>query len=172
MGLHPGQANEYYKQGGLEKYSFKNNPELHKKAIQRSAEVRRRKKEKIDSIKDNLEILLSLDVKSEKHKKILSALGIKDDEQNNKMLLTVSLFRRAISGDVNAIRHITDLMAECGIDESMSEHSQGISINIVPYKPQEPVLKSEVKEDAWEDIEGPSGDSGDSQRYSDEWDEV
>lgn len=176
MGLRPGQANEYYKQGGLDGYNFKNNPELRKKATERSIEVRKAKKKKADTMRENLEILMSLNVKDPKYKRTMENLGIEEDEQTNKMLVMVSLFRRAIKGDVSAIRQITDMMDQYGILGDRDQDA-GISINIVPYRPKEPIIESDPNK-CTSDAESPfSVDCGELYDYmeneeNDPWKEV
>jgi len=74
------------------------------KAGKASGIVRRKKK----TMKAAMNTLLALDV-GENNKEKLSQLGIEDKDMNNQMLMMVSMFRKAVSGDVGAMRLIMDI---------------------------------------------------------------
>lgn len=79
-----------------------------KKGGKKSGESRRGKK----LLKDCMELLLALPVKSEKGIKTLGNYGIKDKDMNNKMALTIALFSKAMTGDVSAAKEIRNLIGE------------------------------------------------------------
>ena len=78
-----------------------------------SAESRRRKK----SMKEKMKLLLSLPA-ADNDKETLAALGVLPEDMDNEMVLVMSLFLKAASGDVPAIREIRDLL---GIDNAAEE---------------------------------------------------
>lgn len=79
-----------------------------KKGGQASGEARRRKK----LIKDNIELLLSLPIKSNKTKEQLQALGIEENEMTNQMAMIIGLWNKAIKGDVSAFNALRDTVGE------------------------------------------------------------
>ena len=81
-----------------------------KKGGEASGEARRKKK----TLRENMELLLGLDVTSTKDFNKLYALGIPEEEINNTMLLTAAMFERAKKGDVAAYKEIRDLVGESG----------------------------------------------------------
>lgn len=82
--------------------------ELGAKGGQKFAENQRRRK----TLKENMNLLLSLDVSSARDFNRLVELGIPLEEIDNTMLLTAALFQRAKTGDVAAYREIRDLVGE------------------------------------------------------------
>ena len=69
-----------------------------------SGEARRKKK----NMKEALQLLLSLDVKSLKVREQLKALGIEEDDMNNEMALMVSMLNKALKGDKGCAEFIRD----------------------------------------------------------------
>ena len=84
------------------------------KAGKASGEARRQRK----TLKENMNLLLGLDVTGTKDFNKLTAMGIPVEEIDNSMLLTAALFRKAVSGDVAAYKEIRDLIGEGGESES------------------------------------------------------
>lgn len=70
------------------------------------ASVEARKKKK--NMKEALQLLLSLDVKSLKVREQLKALGIEEDDMNNEMALMVSMLNKALKGDKGCAEFIRD----------------------------------------------------------------
>lgn len=68
-----------------------------------SQEARRKNKK----LKKCLTIILDLEP-NEEGKQVLQELGIEDDEMTNQMYLAVSIFNKAIQGDVKAAEFIRD----------------------------------------------------------------
>lgn len=77
----PSEVRENGKKGGIE-----------------SGKTRRRKK----TIKQDLDLLLSLPVAGEKNREALAALGIDPDDANNQTMVAVSAYRNALKGDMKA----------------------------------------------------------------------
>lgn len=73
-----------------------------------SVEARRRKK----LMRDQLDLLLSMDVKSNKAKKQMEALGIDPDDMDNQMALLVAMLKEGINGNVKAFMAIRDTVGE------------------------------------------------------------
>ena len=82
--------------------------EIAKKGGKKSGEARRNKK----LLKDCMINLLSLPVNNQKDWNKLSRFGIEPDDIDNKELLTVALFKRALSGDVSAYKEIRSVIGE------------------------------------------------------------
>lgn len=78
-----------------------------------SGEVRREKK----LIKDQLNLLLSLPLKDPKAKKQLKSLGIDVDNLDNQMAMVISMWQKAIKGDVQAFNSIRDTVGEKPVEK-------------------------------------------------------
>ena len=94
-----------------------------------SGEARRRKK----LLKECMIELLDLPVTNRKHWNKLSRMGVDPDNIDNKELLTVALFEKAVSeGDVAAFREIRNLIGEdVQADENgqLEQLIEGLKIN-------------------------------------------
>lgn len=69
-----------------------------------SGKTRRKQK----NMKEALQLLLSLDVKSLKVREQLKALGIDEADMNNEMALMVSMLNKALKGDKGCAEFIRD----------------------------------------------------------------
>lgn len=78
-----------------------------------SVESKRRKK----TMRENAELLLSLPLKEGKLKEQIKKLGLEDDEVTNQMAVMVSLFQKALSGDVNAFNSLQATKGEKPVAE-------------------------------------------------------
>lgn len=67
-----------------------------------------RKKRK--AMKEQMEMLLTLPVKSSKTKEVLKKLGIKSTEVNNQMALIVALYQTALKGGKNSVTAFNTIM--------------------------------------------------------------
>lgn len=76
------------------------------KAGKASGEAKRKRK----AMKEQMEMLLSLPVKSDKLKSQLKSLGIKSTEINNQMALIVSLYQTALKGGKNSVQAFNTIM--------------------------------------------------------------
>lgn len=74
----------------------------------KSGEARRRKR----LMREQMEILLTLPIKSRKIKQQLHDLGIDDTELNNQMALVVSMYQKALKGDTRAFEILRDTIGE------------------------------------------------------------
>lgn len=78
--------------------------------------------------KECLNMILSLDVTGENNKKLLSNLGIEDEEQQNIMLLMARMYMKAAAtGDASAIAKILEI---AGDTEVKTAESAAPTINI------------------------------------------
>lgn len=112
----------------------------------RKANVEKRKQEKRErmQIQKVMSVILGSEVSNEKQKKLLNSLGFEGEHLTNEMLLMVALFKKGLSGDVNAIRDVTEMMEKLDIyQNSGEEQQQQIVINLMPkgtgYKPSEEI---------------------------------
>lgn len=81
---------------------------LGSKGGKRSVEVRRQRK----AMKEQMEMLLSLQLKDEKVKAKFKALGINADDMNNQMALVVATYQKALKGDTSAINIVREMIGE------------------------------------------------------------
>lgn len=73
-----------------------------------SGKARRKKK----LIKEQLELLLSLPLKDENAKRKLEQIGIDADNLDNQMAMVISIWNKALKGDVQAFNTIRDSVGE------------------------------------------------------------
>ena len=107
---------------------YKLSQEEAKKGGINSGISRRRKK----LLKEQLDLLLSLDIKNQKSKEMLEQLGISPEDCDNQMLLNVALFNKALKGNVFAYQTIRDTLGEGIIDTTAdTTNTPEININIV-----------------------------------------
>ena len=73
-----------------------------------SGKARRKKK----LIKEQLELLLSLPLKDENAKRKLEQIGIDADNLDNQMAMVISIWNKALKGDIQAFNSIRDSVGE------------------------------------------------------------
>jgi Holliday junction resolvasome RuvABC ATP-dependent DNA helicase subunit len=73
-----------------------------------SGEARRKKK----LIREQLELLLSLPLKDENAKRKLEQIGIDADNLDNQMAMVISIWNKALKGDIQAFNSIRDSVGE------------------------------------------------------------
>lgn len=111
----------------------------------RKANVEKRKQEKRErmQIQKVMSVILGSEVSNEKQKKLLNSLGFEGEHLTNEMLLMVALFKKGLSGDVNAIRDVTEMMEKLDMYQNSGGEQQQIVINLMPkgtgYKPTEEI---------------------------------
>ena len=111
----------------------------------RKANVEKRKQEKRErmQIQKVMSVILGSEVSNEKQKKLLNSLGFEGEHLTNEMLLMVALFKEELSGDVNAIRDVTEMMEKLDMYQNSGGEQQQIVINLMPkgtgYKPSEEI---------------------------------
>lgn len=80
------------------------------------------KKKKKKTLNECAKLLMSLDVKDDKAKKLLKSMGLDDnDDYTNGMLATVAIFKQAMAGNVQAYRVLSEAeeQAESENDETV-----------------------------------------------------
>lgn len=82
--------------------------ELGRKGGIASGKARKQKK----LIKDNIELLLSLPIKSKKMKEQLAELGIEESEMNNQMAMVIAMYQKVLKGDVSAFNTLRDTLGQ------------------------------------------------------------
>lgn len=79
----------------------------------KSGEVRKQRK----AMKEQMELLLSLPVKSEEHKAFMETIGVDTENMDNQMMLMVSIFNKAMNGDLEAAKFCRDTVGEKPTDK-------------------------------------------------------
>ena len=75
----------------------------------RSQQVQRERKK----ARECMEMILSLNTKSQKQKDLMTNMGIKDEDQQNIMSLMASMFARAVTtGDPNTVKSCLEIAGE------------------------------------------------------------
>lgn len=107
-----------------------------------------------------MKALLSMDVPEQQHVEILKKFGYNEYEDlNNATLLMVALFRKGLSGDVSAIREITEMMDKLDVYQETKRVQQEVNIFIQPVgkqyvpneKDEEEIRRAEEDEDWMEE---------------------
>ena len=144
----------------------------------RKANVEKRKQEKRErmQIQKVMSVILGSEVSNEKQKKLLNSLGFEGEHLTNEMLLMVALFKKGLSGDVNAIRDVTEMMEKLDMyQNSGGEQQQQIVINLMPkgtgYKPTEEMEEQIQRAENGLPLESSMEDDDDSEWITEEDDE-
>lgn len=80
------------------------------KGGKKSGEVKRQRK----AMQQQMELLLSLPVKNEEQKAFMEQIGIDRENMDNQMLLLMSVFSKAMNGDLEAFREIKSVVSDVG----------------------------------------------------------
>ena len=154
MGLRKGQPSEAYKQGKLQAKDLRSRTPEERKAISAMGVAKRKENAaRRKAMKEQLELLLSLDVKKKADKEKLREMGIDPEDMNNQMLMLVSLFRKgAIMGDVPAIKQICDIINN-NVGDVPQTHQQPPVINIISTSPNKVKVegKAQVNEEEYDE---------------------
>ena len=97
---------------------FRTESEAREKGIKggiKSGEVRRRKRD----MKAAAQLLLDMPVKSENIAKSMKQLGFEDDDLNNQMAILISVWKKAMEGDVKAAEFLRDTSGQKPADKIM-----------------------------------------------------
>lgn len=73
-----------------------------------SAEARRKKK----TIKETINLMLSMPIINDKAKKQMKELGYTDEDMINQTALVLAMYKKALNGDVNAFNTLSDRSGE------------------------------------------------------------
>lgn len=119
----------------------KRSPEERKRIAMMGVEARRKKKEQNMALQNCMRQLLEMKTNSDKKKKVLRAFGFSDEDLTNRALLMVALFQKGLTGDVSAIKEITDMMDKLDMFENTGRVTSNVTINLVAkgetYQPNE-----------------------------------
>ena len=124
--------------------------EERKRISQMGVEARKNKKREQMQAQKTMRELLSMRVSNRKIKALLEELGF-TGELTNEMALMVALFKKGLTGDVNAIREVVDMQDKLDAVESGKEIAgKNITINLVPQGKThiEPNVETE-EQDIW-----------------------
>ena len=155
MGLRKGQPSEAFKQGKLQAKDLRSRTPEERKAISAMGVAKRKENAaRRKAMKEQLELLLSLDVKKKADKEKLREMGVDPEDMNNQMLMLVSLFRKgAIMGDVPAIKQICDIINN-NVGDVQQTQQQPPVINIISTSPNKVKVEGNAKvnedDDDWE----------------------
>ena len=87
-----------------------------------SAEARRQRR----TLKEQIELLLSLPVKDESTKTFIESLGIDADKIDNATAITLSMYQEALKGNTKAYELIRDTLGEKPTDKLTIEEAPQI----------------------------------------------
>ncbi len=89
-----------------------------------SAKARKERK----AIREQLEMLLELPLKDKNAKTKIKKLGINADNLNNQMAMVISIYQKALRGDVNAFKEIRDTIGEKPVEQIQNLNPPVITI--------------------------------------------
>lgn len=92
---------------------YKLSKEEAKKGGINSAKARKRKK----LLRESIDLLFNLPIRSSKTKEQLKALGIDDEEMNNQMALIIAMYHQALKGDVQAFNTLRDTAGQKPVEK-------------------------------------------------------
>ena len=104
---------------------FNKRTESEQREIARSggkASVQSRRKKK--ALKDCMKQLLSLPVDNEEIREYLAVMGFDEEDADNRMMMTIGLFRAAAAGNVPAFRETRELIGEIDPDDKKLKKAQ------------------------------------------------
>lgn len=131
----------------------------------KSAEARTKKKYEKMALQRCMSALLENGVVGEESKKALKSVGFTtQDKQNNGSLLMTVLFKKAISGDVVAIREIISMMDKLDIYKDTGSLQSDVTINLISAGNQFKMSEEQERE-----IEQVQEEFENEDLYMDEW---
>lgn len=130
MGLKKGQVPKPYEDGMLINMRDRTPEERHEIAM-KGVEARRKKKERNMALQNCMRQLLEMKTNSDKKKQILKKFGFTDEELTNQSLLMVALFQKGLTGDVGAIKEITQMMDKLDMFKKTGKIQNNVTINLV-----------------------------------------
>lgn len=87
-------------------------PEQRRENARKAGIASAKAKKERKAIKEQLEMLLELPLKDKNTKSKIKKLGINADDLNNQMAMVISIYQKALKGDVNAFKEIRDTIGE------------------------------------------------------------
>lgn len=148
MGMKKGQTPQGYLNGNLINLRDRS-PEERRRIARMGNEAKKKKREQNMILQNTMKQLLTMKVSSNKQKEILKKQGFEGEDLTNQMLLMVALFRKGLTGDVGAIKEITDMMDKLDMyNAGQKVMGQSITINLVPQGTTYEQSKEE-EQDIW-----------------------
>ena len=96
--------------------------------------------------------ILALEVNKESQKNILLKFGLEESELNNKALLMVALFQKALTGDVSAIKEIVEMVDKLDMyEESGKLQSGNVTINLLPVGETQQQTETQDEQELWDE---------------------
>lgn len=93
-----------------------------------SGEAKRRKK----SLREQMEMLLSLPVKDPRTKQFIKELGISPKEIDNAMAITLAMYQEALKGNTKAYELIRDTIGEKPVERIQTSEVPVIELGEIP----------------------------------------
>ena len=106
--------------------SKKEQRELARKGGIASGEARREKA----TLKNLLPMMMSLEIKDDKDKEKLKALGLSDKDMCNGALVSMALLQKAMKGNIQAIRLLAELNGENQVQGTTNIGAEGVNMHI------------------------------------------
>lgn len=167
MGMKKGQTPQGYLNGNLINLRDRS-PEERRRIARMGNEAKKKKREQNMILQNTMKQLLTMKVSSNKQKEILKKQGFEGEDLTNQMLLMVALFRKGLTGDVGAIKEITDMMDKLDMyNAGQKQMGQSITINLMPQGTAYQQSKEE-EQDIWKAQNGLLEES--DQNPWEEWD--
>lgn len=128
----------------IEEVNSRRSREQHSEDSRRGGIASAKAKKARKAMKEAMNMLLNSEVKDGDAKSILEELDIPESEQNLQMVLLMSEFKRAVQGDKESLKFITDLIGETPQTQSADPTKSSSTIIVDDL---------EYEEDAEEDTE-------------------
>lgn len=145
MGLKKGQVPKPYQDGQIINLKDRTPEERHAIAM-KGVEAKRKKKERNMALQNCMRQLLEMKTNSDKKKQILRQFGFTDNELTNQSLLMVALFQKGLTGDVSAIKEITQMMDKLEMFKNTGKIQNDVTINLITQGESYTPSKEDEKE--------------------------
>lgn len=101
----------------------KRSPEEQKLIRQKATEARKRKQEKRKLMKEQLDTLLSLNVKNKDLKRQMKEMGFEEEDMNNQLALLINVFNQALrdsKDSISAAQFIRDTNGQSPVQKQVT----------------------------------------------------
>lgn len=141
-------------------------PEERKRISQMGVEARKNKKREEMQVQKVMRTILGMRVSNRKMREQLRTLGFEDEELTNEMVLMLALFKKGLTGNVEAIREVVNMQDKLdAVENGRKVAGQNITINLIPQG-TETNIEVEDEQDIW-DV-----DTEDNELWNDEQSEI
>lgn len=126
-------------------------PEERHEIAMKAVAAKKKKKQESMALQSCMRKLLTMQISKSKskQKQVLRDFGFTDEELTNKTLLMVALFQKGMTGDVAAIREITQMMDKLDIFENTGKITGNVTINLIT-EGQSYVPNEQDEKDIWD----------------------